>query len=384
MTPILLNQWFETYKELSLFHRYIALNHITPLLVKHGKNINVKNIGQSVLGNPIHSLTIGKGRRNILMWSQMHGNESTTTKAIFDLCNLFAQCDHELVNNILENCTIVIIPILNPDGAENFNRFNANGIDLNRDAQDLSQPESKILRAIFDDFKPDFCFNLHGQRTIFSAGKCNFPATLSLLAPAQDDSCSVTQNRKKAMEIISAMNTLLQEQIPNQVGIYDDTFNINCVGDTFQTHNVSTILIEAGHYANDYPREKTRKFVFQALLTALHYIATTEIKGNSFKSYFDIPYNEKLFYDILIRNATVNSQNQDIGILYQEKLINNNIEFIPKVEKISDLKEFYGHFEIDANKNEVFGNDSEVMHEGIEIDFVSINNEKISLIVKNN
>lgn len=384
MTSSLQNQWFKTFRETSLFHRYITLRHIEPLLEKHRKNFIVKTIGRSVLDKPIFSLTMGKGNRKVLMWSQMHGNESTTTKAIFDLCNLFANSDHDLVKQILETCSIAIIPILNPDGSERYTRLNANGIDLNRDAQDLSQPESMILKSIFDDFKPDFCFNLHGQRTIFSAGKHNMPATVSLLAPAQDESRSVTKNRRKAMEIISVMNSMLQKQIPNQVGIYDDAFNKNCVGDTFQVQNVPTILVEAGHFANDYPREITRKFTFQALVTAIQYISSTEITGDLFKPYFDIPQNEKLFYDILIRNAKVNSRIQDIGILYQERLIEDRIEFIPIVEKITDLKDFYGHLEIDANKNDVFGNNSEVLCEEIEIEFVSINNEKISLIQKNN
>ena len=46
-----------------------------------------------------------------------------------------------------------------------------------------------------------------------------------------------------------------------QVGRFDDAFNINCVGDYFQTQGTSTILFEAGHYQNDYSREKSRKFI---------------------------------------------------------------------------------------------------------------------------
>ena len=381
MTITLLNKFHKTCKETSLFHRYITLQHISPLLKKLEHHFDIRIIGQSVLGLSIHAIKIGTGNHKILMWSQMHGNESTTTKAVFDLCNLFAENDHDKVRNILKSCTIAIIPMLNPDGAKAYTRLNANGVDLNRDAQKLSQPESKILRSFFNDFKPDFCFNLHGQRTIFSAGNSNFPATISFLAPAQDERCTITENRKKAMEIISAMNVILQGQIPNQVGIYDDAFNINCVGDTFQTQNVPTILVEAGHYTNDYPREETRRLVFQSLLTALNYIATTKITGDSYKPYFDIPENEKLFYDIIIRNASVNSQIQDIGIMYQEKLIKNKVEFIPVVEKISNLKSFYAHRKINANKNEVFADDLKPLNEGVEIDFVLIKNERISLIL---
>lgn len=379
MTKELQEKFFKAYKEKSLFHRYVALKHITLPLKKHEENFDINVIGQSVLGQPIYSITIGNGNRKILMWSQMHGNESTTTKAVFDLCNLFANSNDAAVMNILDTCKIVIIPMLNPDGAEAYTRVNANEVDLNRDAQDLSQPESKVLRRLFNDFKPDFCFNLHGQRTIFSAGKNNLPATLSFLAPAQDQTCTVTKNRKRAMEIISVMNNMLQEQIPGQVGIYDDTFNINCVGDTFQTYNVPTILVEAGHYPNDYAREVTRSYIFQSLLNALDYIATNNITGEAYKPYFEIPNNEKLFYDIIIRNASVNSQNLDIGFLFQEKLINDKIEFVPIIEKMSNLSNYYGHKEINAEGNEVYGEDFKTLEEGFEIDLVAIKSQKISL-----
>lgn len=384
MTIVLQNQFHKTFKEQSLFHRYIPFKHISPLLKKHESHLGIDVIGQSVLGESISTITIGNGKIKILMWSQMHGNESTTTKAIFDLCNLFAKSEHEVIKVILKSCTIVIVPMLNPDGANAYTRLNANDFDLNRDAQELSQPESRTLRALFNEFKPHYCFNLHGQRTIFSAGNNNFPATVSFLAPSQDESCSITDNRKKAMEIISVMNDVLQKQIPNQVGIYDDAFNINCVGDTFQSYNIPTILIEAGHFPNDYRREETRRFVFQSLLTALHYIATADITGNLYGPYFDIPKNEKLFYDIIIRNANIDSQIQDIAVMYQERLIKNKIEFIPIVEKISDLSEFYGHREINANNNEVIVDGLKSVSEGVEIDFVSINNENTSLILKNN
>ena len=379
MTIELLEKFFETYKEKSLFHRYITSQHISSPLKKLKNYFAIEVIGKSVLGQSIYSITIGRGNLKIMMWSQMHGNESTTTKAIFDLCNLLAIDESDITKSILNTCKIVIVPMLNPDGSQNYTRLNANEMDLNRDAQDLSQPESRVLRKLFNDFKPDFCFNLHGQRTIFSAGKANYPATISFLAPAQDKSCTITENRKRAMEIISLMGAMLQKQIPGQVGIYDDTFNINCVGDTFQTHNIPTILIEAGHFPNDYPREETRRFVFQSLLTALKYIGNHEITGNSYKSYFKIPNNEKLFYDIIIRNATVNSQILDIGIQFQEKLINDKIEFIPKIEKVADLTGYYGHKEVNADKYDVYGEEFKLIKEGLEIDFVLIKNQKISL-----
>ncbi|OUR90680.1 peptidase M14 [Flavobacteriales bacterium 34_180_T64] len=362
--------------EKTLFNRYINLDMITPLLNKWRKIIEVETIGKSVNEEDIHALTIGNGPIKILMWSQMHGNESTTTKALFDLFN-FLDGQTEESKSITRACTITVVPMLNPDGARAYTRLNANGVDLNRDAQVLSQPESKVLRSLFDEFQPDFCFNLHGQRTIFSAGNTDNSAIVSFLAPAQDAKCSITENRKIAMDVISVMNSNLQLTITNNVGIYDDTFNINCVGDTFQSLNVPTILVEAGHFSNDYSRELTRRFIFDALVVALNYISVPEIARDGHSAYLKIPQNKKLFFDIIIRNTEVG----DIAIQYEESLNNDRIEFVPKVEKIDDLSEFYAHLEVNAEGNEVIVAKGTSLKLGNQIDYVKINNEKFSFLL---
>jgi hypothetical protein len=372
---------YSEIKEQKLFHRYICNEHIEPLLANLCDEFIINEIGRSVKNNPIYGVKIGKGSKKVLLWSQMHGNESTTTKAIFDLFNHFTK-----QKKILRECTLFFIPILNPDGAKAYTRVNANNVDLNRDAQNLSQPESKILRDVFNDFKPNFCFNLHGQRTIFSAGSVDKSAILSFLSPAQDEKCSITSNRKEAMEIIAIIDKMLQKIIPNQVGVYDDTFNINCVGDTFQSFNVPTILFEAGHFPNDYVREETRRLIFLSLVEALTEISTNNNLGENYSSYLNIPENEKLFFDIIIRKASVNNGSKqsiiDIAIHYEEVLVNDRIKFIPRIKKFGDLSDFYGHKEINANNEELSLPEGVALNIENSIDFVNIANIKYSLNLK--
>lgn len=270
--------------------------------------------------------------------------------------------------------------MLNPDGARMYTRENANGVDLNRDAQNLSQPESRALRSLYDLFKPDYCFNLHGQRTIFSAGITNRPATISFLSPAADKERSLTDARLKAIELITILNDSLQLQIPGQVGIYDDSFNLNCVGDTFQSLGSPTILFEAGHYQNDYARDITREFIYQSLLISILTISKGFQVSDGLRKYQMIPQNQKCFYDIIIRNALlINESKVDIGVMYKETLIENNIEFHPKIEKIGDLNNYYGHLEVNANNVAVLTHKKKDVFEGYANDFVYINDELFSL-----
>ncbi|MBC8754915.1 DUF2817 domain-containing protein [Kordia sp. YSTF-M3] len=342
-----LSNWYRTHFEATLHGRYITLEHISSLLEKLPKKFNLTQIGVSVLERPIHSLTIGNGTKKILMWSQMHGNESTTTKAVFDLIN-FLNEPSAVAETILSNCTICIIPMLNPDGAAAYTRINANEIDLNRDAQVRSQPESVVLRTIYNEFQPDFCFNLHGQRTIFSAGNFDKSAIVSFLTPSEDAARSITLNRQKSMEIIVKMNEMLQKLIPNHVGRYDDGFNLNCVGDTFQSLGTPTILFEAGHFPDDYHREKTRELIFYAMIDAIQYIASNEIKGRFTDAYFEIPENEKLHYDLVLKNVqTDQNETFDLGVMYEEILNNGKIDFEPYIEDKKMLKKSFAHKIID-------------------------------------
>lgn len=372
---------FSLYKEKNINGRYIHNKNILPIINLLKRKVEIDEIGRSVLNEPIFKIIIGNGLNKILIWSQMHGNESTTTKALFDLINILLNGKDFGINAILSQCTLLIIPILNPDGAKAYSRFNANNVDLNRDAQNLSQPESLILKKAFEEFRPNYCFNLHGQRTIFSAGNKKNPATISFLAPAQDNACSLTDTRKIAMELIAVMNKALQQVIPNQVGVYDDSFNINCVGDTFQSMNIPTILFEAGHFKDDYEREKTREYIYQSLLTALDYISTSEINGDNYKDYFLIPENQKLFFDVILRNAYYKGKIVDIAIQFDEVLKKDKILFKPVLKQVGDLKSFFGHKEIKLNKKEIdiLNNDPE---KEIEIVIVDKYSEIKPLIIK--
>lgn len=303
-------------------------------------------IGNSVNGEPIYAFSVGNGRKKVLMWSQMHGNESTTTKAVWDMVN-FLRSDEDLAKTILEQCTLMIVPMLNPDGAKVYTRENINQVDLNRDAQALSQPESRALRKLFEDFGPDFCFNLHDQRTLFSAGNTDKPATISFLSPASNEQRDFTPAREIAMKIIVAMNDMLQKVIPGQVGRYDDGFNDNCVGDAFQMTGAPTILFEAGHYPKDYGRETTRGYIFLSLLEALKVIATDKIKEFEVDGYFQIPENEKLFMDILVKNPqAINpdfEKDDAVGIRFKEILAGEKIIFEPEIAEIGPLDGLFGH-----------------------------------------
>jgi hypothetical protein len=350
-----LEQLFTDNKEKSLYGRYLTLESIEPLLQEMNSNNELSIIGNSVLGKPIYKYQIGEGKIKILLWSQMHGNESTTTKGLFDFLNLL-NGGSKLAEQLLKSFSFYCIPMLNPDGAKLYTRLNANQIDLNRDSQSLTQPESKVLRASFEAFKPDYCFNLHDQRTIFGVGSTGKPATMSFLAPSYNEEREINESRLKAINLIVSINTALQRYIPNQIGRFDDSFNINCIGDTFQALGVSTLLFEAGHFAQDYQREETRKYVFMALVSSFFILSENDVVDNGINNYLNIPQNKPVFYDFIYKNVKLNYDGiekiTNFAAQYKEELIENEICFNAYIVEIGELEGYYGHFEYDAKEAE--------------------------------
>ena len=333
---------FKEQQEISLSGKWIRFNDIKDLFKKYESKFLITQLGTSEQERPIYQLKIGTGKKKVLVWSQMHGNESTGTKAVFDLFNCFLNSSKKEVKTILDACTLVFIPMLNPDGAEVYTRVNGNNIDLNRDAVDRKAKESKLLRSILETFNPQFCFNLHDQRTIFNVEHTKNPATISFLAPSEEETRALTKGRKETMNVIVSMNSMLQNAIPNCVGRYTDEFYPTATGDNFQKLGYNTILIESGHYPEDYHREASRKYTFFSILQGLFHIANTT-DFSTYKDYFTIPNNDKVFYDVIHRYQ--NSKN-DVAFQFKDEIIEDKIvSSLVKIDEES-LKGKFGHYEI--------------------------------------
>jgi hypothetical protein len=339
---------YSHFKVSSLRGRYLKEEDLIKEFKAISHKFKINNEGYSEEDRIISSFHLGQGSRKILIWSQMHGNETTTTKAVLDLLNFFSLYK-DITDSIFELCSFVIIPVLNPDGAVRYTRANANLVDLNRDASSRTQLESQLLNRVYTEFQPDFCFNMHDQRTIFSAGTNPFPATVSFLSPSFNEERGLNVTRKKSMSLIASASLMLEKFIPNQIGRYDDSFNLNFIGDFFQAQGTPTILFEAGHFPNDYAREETRKYIFLALLKMVQDICL-DVEDQLIDVYFEIPENKKLFNDVIVRNVkSEDSTIKDIVIQYKEVVEDEHINFVPFIEKIEKNIPFFAHREINAD-----------------------------------
>ncbi|MCU7553224.1 M14 family zinc carboxypeptidase [Alteromonas sp. ASW11-19] len=302
-------------------HLYYA--DIAPLIAQFEEQagVGVQHIGNSYEGKPIHRITVGHGPLTVLAWTQMHGDEPTTTAAVLDWLNMLSTTGGPgLPAGWASQVTLHIIPMLNPDGAQRRTRVNAQGIDINRDARALQSPEGQLLHAQVTALSPDIAFNLHDQSRYYAAGNSGLPATLAFLAPPFNAGDDINPSRLQAMQLITAMFQAVNACVPGHVSRYEDSFSARCFGDSVAARGVSTILIESGAARKDPHRQQARSLTVVALHTALCTLLANAADRYSAAQYQAIPVNrENGLYDFLLKGVTQHPEHGapfrcDIGI----------------------------------------------------------------------
>ena len=128
--------------------------------------VTVSTIGKSVQGREIPALyfsldgDFGSKRATkvlVLIFCQQHGDEPSGKEAALIVAR-------DLMGNgrgVLQNLDLILVPQVNPDGAEMGQRKNANDMDLNRNHAILSEPESYALHRLFLEWMPEVTLDVH-------------------------------------------------------------------------------------------------------------------------------------------------------------------------------------------------------------------------------
>ncbi|OJT16573.1 peptidase M14 [Archangium sp. Cb G35] len=267
--------------------------HLKRLREKSPDLFQLEVAGQSVEGRALYHLSLGTGPRHVLLWSQMHGDEPTATTALLDFIEYLRTHRQEpWVARILSELTLHAVPMLNPDGAERYQRRNAQGIDINRDALALQTPEARTLKALRDRLQPFIGFNLHNQSWRYGVGSTGRPASISLLAAAFDEPRSDNPGRVLAKKVCAVIRDALEPIAPGQVGRYDDSFEVRAFGDNMTRWGTPSVLIETGPWPSRAPDAPLIQLNFVALATALDALASGRAEKAEVARYESIPEND--------------------------------------------------------------------------------------------
>ena len=319
----------------------------------------MEKAGESIEGRTIYQVTLGKGPYHVLLWSQMHGDEPTATAALFDVFDYLRRRQREpAVQRLLTALTLHVVPMLNPDGAERFQRRNAQGIDINRDALRLQTPEGKILKDIRDRWRPAVGFNLHNQNWRTSVGDPPKPASISLLSVAFDAARSDSEGRQLTKKLCAVIRDALEPFAPGQIGRYDDEFEVRAFGDNVTLWGTPVVLIETGAWPSTQPDAALVRLNFIAILSALDSLASKTVERADPQRYDSLPMNQSRAFYILVRNATlingagVPPFTADVGVIANRRVRqvsgSRDLQVSLVIDDIGDLRTSGGLTTIDA------------------------------------
>ncbi|WP_349827457.1 M14 family metallopeptidase [Brevibacterium litoralis] len=181
-----------------------------------GDVVSVEEIGRSVEDRPLHAVTVGTGPRTLVVQTQIHGDEPIGTEAAVQLLkNVSAPTP--AAQEVRDAVTLVVLPRLNPDGWERYNRDdwasgidprrNSHNVDLNRtfgpSDQDMSlAPESAAVQDFLRDLQPELVLDYHHQVTYGTAD--GDMVTMSLMWGTHPDvPTEVADTGKRAVSVIA-------------------------------------------------------------------------------------------------------------------------------------------------------------------------------------
>jgi hypothetical protein len=310
-------------------------------VVERGSTFRREVVGRSAEGRSLVLVSYGEGPTPVLLWSQMHGDESTATMALADIFAFLAdRPEHPTVRRIRRSLTVHVVPLLNPDGAERFQRRNAQGVDINRDARVLSTPEARTLKAVRDRVEPAFAFNLHDQGIGTRVGDSDRGVAIALLAPPFNEAREVNAAREAAMKVAGVIRRSIEPMVGDHIARYDDTFNPRAFGDLMTQWGAGTILIESGGWSNDPQKQYLRKVNFVGILAALESIALRSYESAAVDTYASLPRNGRRVGDLLLLGGSLAvpglpELKADLLINYENPLLQTGGE----IAEIGDLVE---------------------------------------------
>ncbi|MCE1251717.1 MAG: succinylglutamate desuccinylase/aspartoacylase family protein [Comamonadaceae bacterium] len=136
-----------------------------------GTHLALQEIGQAQSGTPLLGLIATRapgadpaslqasGRPTVLLIGQQHGDEPAGSEALLAMARELAPGG--LLEPLLEQINVILVPRANPDGAEASQRNTTNGVDLNRDHLLLTTPEAQALAQLVRNYRPLAVLDAH-------------------------------------------------------------------------------------------------------------------------------------------------------------------------------------------------------------------------------
>lgn len=244
-------------------------------------------IGQTVKGRDIYLAKYISNPDNptILFLTQQHGNEQLTTEGALEFIKHLGT---EKTKGVLDKVNILVLPMLNADGAmgdvefsldnyvadgdRHLTRYNAVGVDLNRDHDAKAQPETQALHNnVLRKYHIDYAIDLHHQGTQsqingeYVSGSILYPTNSSV------DPDVLEGSKKLGAVVYNAVDSTGWGHLGKYVGGSETRIGRNGMA---VEYGISTLLFEmrgmSDHYYESYALgQKSNGYLIKQTITTL-------------------------------------------------------------------------------------------------------------------
>ena len=226
-------------------------------------------IGKTVKGRDLHLVkyVTDPAKPTILYLTQQHGNEQLTTEGAMQFIKHLGTANS---SGILDGVNILIVPMLNADGAmgdvnfplddyvakgeRHLTRYNAEGVDLNRDHVAKIQPETQALHNnVMRKYRIDYMIDLHHQGT--RAERDGKLVSGSILYPTTPnaDPAVVQKSKQLGSVVFSSVDSTGWGHLGKYEGGSAETISRNGIA---VEYGIATLLFEmrgmSDHYLDGY------------------------------------------------------------------------------------------------------------------------------------
>jgi len=130
-------------------------------------------LGYTKRKTPIKGFFVGRGKRHVIVLGAIHGDEPSSAAVVESFVTLVAK------NEFIKEMTVIVIPVLNPDGLSNESRTNHSGVDINRNfpaaswqpgskrarynpgEKPSSEPETRVMIELIKKWSPSLIISVH-------------------------------------------------------------------------------------------------------------------------------------------------------------------------------------------------------------------------------
>ncbi len=129
--------------------------------------VSLASAGQSVHKRPLWLVRLrdpsvpSAQTLRLLILCRQHGDEPASTEALLGLIQSVADSKDPALRADLRHVTLYVVPMVNPDGAEQGTRRNAVHADLNRDWGPFRQPETRAMAHLLALLRPALVVDAH-------------------------------------------------------------------------------------------------------------------------------------------------------------------------------------------------------------------------------